>query len=279
MIQYKAQKSFLKEDFCKNLVQEGKTFFDNNISGGDVIHGGRNFIPNSSLDWHDLCEKNESWKKLNKKLNSQEFLDYVSGLFDQNNEQYKCIKLYTKKRNFSANLNQKVKISGFKTLLGAMVYKSYLFFTRHLISFFNSIFRRKVSLELLIDFSIASKGYTREVHRDSNNRKFVFLIYLNSLSSSAEEGGEFVTWKLKENKDYKSGRPNPNDCEVIEKISPEPGKLIVFKNDNFSFHSVSKMTSVENRYFIYGGFTQLSGKNKFMEKYDYSMKTEFNIYL
>ena len=33
----------------------GKDFFDNHISGGDVIHGGRNFIPNTSLDWHDLC--------------------------------------------------------------------------------------------------------------------------------------------------------------------------------------------------------------------------------
>ena len=46
-------------------INEGKDFFDNHISGGDVIHGGRNFIPNTSLDWHDLCKKNPSWKKLN----------------------------------------------------------------------------------------------------------------------------------------------------------------------------------------------------------------------
>ena len=76
---------------------------------------------------------------------------------------------------------------------------------------------------MLIDFSIASKGYTREIHRDSNNRKFVFLIYLNSLNDSAEEGGEFVTWKLKDNVDSQSGRPNQDDCEVIEKFRPSQG--------------------------------------------------------
>lgn len=279
MIKYRAQKNYLNKQFCNNLVNEGKDFFDNHISGGDVIHGGRNFIPNTSLDWHELCKKKPSWKKLNEKLNSQDFLDYVSGLFDEKDEEFKCIKLYSKKRKFSSNLNQKVKIAGIKTLIGAIIYKCYLYLSRHFLSLYSSIFENKTSLELLIDFSIASKGYTREIHRDSNNRKFVFLIYLNSLNDSAEEGGEFVTWKLKDNVDSQSGRPNQDDCEVIEKISPEPGKLIIFKNDNYSFHSVSKMTSSENRFFIYGGFTQLSGKNRFMEKYDHTMKTEFNIYL
>ena len=227
----------------------------------------------------NFAKKKPSWKKLNEKLNSQDFLDYVSDLFDEKDEEFKCIKLYSKKRKFSSNLNQKVKIAGIKTLIGAIIYKCYLYLSRHFLSLYSSIFENKTSLELLIDFSIASKGYTREIHRDSNNRKFVFLIYLNSLNDSAEEGGEFVTWKLKDNVDSQSGRPNQDDCEVIEKISPEPGKLIIFKNDNYSFHSVSKMTSSENRFFIYGGFTQLSGKNRFMEKYDHTMKTEFNIYL
>ena len=30
--------------------------FDNHISGGDVIHGGRNFIPNTSLDWLNFAK-------------------------------------------------------------------------------------------------------------------------------------------------------------------------------------------------------------------------------
>ncbi len=279
MIKYKTQKNFLDQQLCKNLVNEGKDFFDNYISGVDLIHGGRNFIPNSSLDWHTLCRNNPSWKKLNEKLNSQKFLDYVSGLFDEKDEGFKCIKLYTKRRQFSSNLNQKVKIAGMKTLIGSMIYKSYFYLSRHILSLYSLIFQKKTSLELLIDFSIASKGYSREIHRDSNNRKFVFLIYLNSLNDSSENGGEFVTWKLKDNVDSKSGRPNQNDCEIIEKISPEPGKLIIFKNDNYSFHSVSKMTSNEKRFFIYGGFTQLSGKNRFMKNYDHTMKTEFNMYL
>ena len=279
MIKYRAQKNFLDQQFCNNLVKEGKNFFDNNVSGGDLIHGGRNFIPNTSLDWHNLCKDNQSWKNLNEKLNSQDFLDYVSKLFDEKDEEFKCIKLYSKRRQFSSNLNQKVKIAGAKTLFGAIFYKCFLYLSRHILSMYSSIFEKKTSLELLIDFSIASKGYTREIHRDSNNRKYVFLIYLNSLNDSSKEGGEFVTWKLKDNVDSKSGRPNQDDCEIIEKISPEPGKLIIFKNDNYSFHSVSKMTSNENRFFIYGGFTQLSGRNRFMEKYDHTMKTEFNIYL
>lgn len=279
MIKYKAQKNFLDQQFCNSLLNEGRIFYENHISGGDVIHGGRNFIPNTSLNWHTLCKSNPSWKKLNEKLNSQNFLDYVSSLLDEKDEQFKCIKLYTKRREFSSNLNQKVKIAGIKTLFGTIIYKSYMCLSRHILSLYSLIFENKTSLELLIDFSIASKGYSREIHRDSNNRKFVFLIYLNSLKDPLKEGGEFVTWKLNDNVDSKSGRPNQDDCEVIERISPEPGKLIVFKNDNHSFHSVSKMMTSENRFFIYGGFTQLAGKNRFMKKHDKSMKTEFNIYL
>ena len=152
MIKYRAQKNYLDKQFCNNLVNEGKDFFDNHISGGDVIHGGRNFIPNTSLDWHDLCKKKPSWKKLNEKLNSQDFLDYVSGLFDEKDEEFKCIKLYSKKRQFSSNLNQKVKIAGIKTLIGAIIYKCYLYLSRHFLSLYSSIFENKTSLELLIDF-------------------------------------------------------------------------------------------------------------------------------
>ena len=125
MIKYRAQKNFLDQQFCNNLVKEGKNFFDNNVSGGDLIHGGRNFIPNTSLDWHNLCKDNQSWKNLNEKLNSQDFLDYVSKLFDEKDEEFKCIKLYSKRRQFSSNLNQKVKIAGAKTLFGAIFYKTY----------------------------------------------------------------------------------------------------------------------------------------------------------
>ena len=43
-------------------------------------------------------------------------------------------------------------------------------------------------MELLYDYSISPNGYFREIHRDSDARTIVFLIYLNDLSSEGTGG-------------------------------------------------------------------------------------------
>ena len=46
-----------------------------------------------------------------------------------------------------------------------------------------------------MDFSIATKGYFREIHRDSDNRIYVFLLFLNKIKN--DKGGKFKFHKLK----------------------------------------------------------------------------------
>ena len=71
------------------------------------------------------------------------------------------------------------------------------------------LFKKKTNLELLFDFSISQKGYKREIHRDSDSRKIVFLIYLNSFKNNGE-GGNLNLHELI-NKDKKHIPTQPKD--------------------------------------------------------------------
>ena len=67
----------------------------------------------------------------------------------------------------------------------------------------------------------------------------------------------------------------------LQSIKPKPGQLIVFLNDNNSFHGVEKMKNhSQSRDFIYGGYTILSGKNPFIKSNFFKMesRTGFHIY-
>ena len=48
-------------------------------------------------------------------------------------------------------------------ILMAIIYKIYVKLKRNFIFYFNKFFRLRNSIELLIDLSIASKGYEREI--------------------------------------------------------------------------------------------------------------------
>ena len=137
----------------------------------------------------------------------------------------------------------------------------------------------KFPVELLYDTdSTALNGYRREIHRDSDNRLIVFLLYLNPISKEAT-GGSLDIYKLKDkNKTSFEAQPKNEDCELVEKIKPDYGKLVIFQNTDVSYHAVSEMK--ENkivRHFLYGGFTILKGKNPFI-KSSQKFKTPFTIY-
>ena len=68
------------------------------------------------------------------------------------------------------------------------------------------------------------------------------------------------------------------NCKKIKSIKPKPGQLIVFLNDNNSFHGVEKMKNhSQSRDFIYGGFTLLNKKNPYIDKNN-KVATEFHLY-
>ena len=151
-----------------------------------------------------------------------------------------------------------------------------MFLSLRLVKYF---FLNKNPLELLFDFSIAQNGYSLPIHRDTDARIIIFLIYLNDVTEGSI-GGNFNLFKLKENKGFFPKNPNPSDCDLVESISPKTGRAIFIDGSMDSYHSVDKMIDHnEKRYFIYGSFTSLLKKNdlidyKKTEKYD----TEFNLY-
>ena len=70
-----------------------------------------------------------------------------------------------------------------------------------------------------------------------------------------------------------------NNCEIIEKISPKPGRLVVFLNSHKSLHAVSEMKNHKGlRHFLYGSFTLLGKKNQFLSKSHGSLSTEYNLF-
>ena len=80
-------------------------------------------------------------------------------------------------------------------------------------------------------------------------------------------------------KKKKLAQPDENSCELIESISPKAGRLVIFLNDETSYHAVKKMENSKNyRHFLYGGFTLLLGKNPLLKKTN-KMKTNFDLYL
>ena len=91
-------------------------------------------------------------------------------------------------------------------------------------------------------------------------------------------GGNLEIFKLKKEVENPPALPNKEECEIIKSIVPEPGKLIIFENNNLSYHNVSKIeNSKSSRNFIYGSFTILQGKNTLITTKS-KLNTEFFLY-
>ncbi len=279
-IQFKINKNFIDQDTCEKLINDYKShekFMVNRI----LTHSSRILIPNSSNDWFNLKEKSTEWKNLADRLSSQEFFKMISSSFDNDSEKLKLSNLYTnneKIKNSKFNLDKVIRSTPSKDLIKIILYREIMRLKRLFLSIKNKILFNKKSLELLMDLSVATKGYFREIHRDSDNRKYVFLLFLNKIKDDA--GGQFKFYKLKNIYKKFPIRPNQQDCEEIGSVEPEPGKLIIFKNTHDAYHSVSKMDSNDKRYFIYGGYTLLTGMpDEIKNNSENFVKTNFDYFL
>ena len=70
------------------------------------------------------------------------------------------------------------------------------------------------------------------------------MLYLNSLPSEVK-GGSLDIFKLKNDIIEKPARPKKDMCEKIESIEPKPGRLVIFRNDETSYHSVKNLKTLE----------------------------------
>ena len=269
---------FIEKNLCDHLIQDAKTMVQD--KGFVNINVNRKHLVSSSLEFGSLVENSSHWKTLTDKIDSDSFLSFCKTKLDINEKMYLTNFFKIKSPSdsdisFKSLSNQKVKSISTSALVKYSFYRLYKNLLRK-IKFSKMFFSKKLPVELLYDYSIAGDGYFREIHRDSDSRMIVFLLYLSSLPNETK-GGSLDIFKLKENAKETLARPDPSMCEKIESITPKPGRLVVFKNDNNSYHSVEKLSdSKSSRYFIYGGFTLLSQNNPFITKG--KLKTEFNFF-
>ncbi len=272
--------NFIDKELCIKLIEACNIY--NASRNKNEIHGGRQFLSSTGLEFNNLLENSKDWKNLENKINSLEFLNFCLKELDLK-KKFSLVNFF-KLRNLTNFQKLYKKIStttgrsiSLKNLIFYFLTRIYRDILRK-IKFSKLFYPNKSAVELLFDYSKAGNGYSRKIHRDSDNRLVVFLIYLNSPSTTDDHsGGDFDIYKLIDGV-KSTAYPGKKNCKKITSIKPETGKLIVFLNNDESFHGVEEMKNHSDyRHFIYGGFTLLNQKSPYI-KNKTSVDTEFHLY-
>jgi len=280
-MKYFSVDNFINKKLCKKLIKESNSI--KNIKNKTEIHGGRKFLSSTDIEFYNLLNNSKDWRNLVNQINSEKFLGSCLRKFNLEEKKFSLVDFF-KYKNLTNIQKSYKKLSSTVTRListkNLILYSLIRIYRDGLRKFkFSKLFYpNKSAVELLFDYSKAGNGYSRQIHRDSDNRLVVFILYLNSPSKTDNhKGGNFDIYKLingKKNVPF----PDKKNCKKIKSIKPKPGQLIVFLNDNNSFHGVEKMKNhSQSRDFIYGGFTLLNKKNPYIDKNN-KVATEFHLY-
>ena len=278
---YEIIKEFLTPDLCRELVND---FHRLTSPETNRWHGGRKLIPKTSPLFVDLCRESGPWRKLAERLEDPQFSLNLMRTLSIKPDDYKFTDFYGEMSRRFLFLKRKagapVRNSHPLVLVAWLLYGFFIRSTVLALAFWSSIQRRKLA-ELFFDASAAENGYSREIHRDSDSRVFVFLLYLNSPKKmSNATGGELCLHDLVHPIDEPD--PQPDECAVrtIATIEPEPGCLVVFENDETSYHSVPQMSGFEDeRVFLYGSLTVLAGRALAFDGLKKTLPTDYKMYL
>ena len=228
-------------------------------------------------------------------MNELKNIDNLSEISKSSIEEFKLTEL---KKKDTFNIFSKFNIGDIEKKYSALLEHKigsmppYKLFFISIIRLLDTYFRRLISIKdyllrkrpliPLFDYSFSSNGYGREIHRDSDNRLIVVLLYLNDLDSSSL-GGDLEIYKIKKEKIKQNiypPQPNKKDCDLEYVIKPKRGRLVMFVNQFNSYHGVSEMINdKKGRHFIYGGYTYPSSlfvKNKRL--LNTKLKTEMFLY-
>jgi hypothetical protein len=271
MFRYKVINNFISKDLCFKLINDAGIIHDDSFV---KIQTNRNFLSSSSIYFNELKEKSSCWKDFTKNINSNNFLIECCNNLKVDPTQFRKVnffniqndnKYFIKFKNIGAKKIQSLSLISilkyFLFKLARQIYRKIKYS-----KFFNS---DCIPVELLYDYSKAENGYYNNIHRDTDSRIIVFLIYLNTIDG---EGGNLELYKK-----IKKSTSDQFEYELIEKIHPEPGKLVIFLNEDDSYHGVSLLKNASSsRHFLYGGFTSLSQNNPFITKK--ILNTQFNLY-
>jgi len=280
MTKYKIIENFLNPSDCKNLIKDAENTFDN-IGNRQILNNNRELTQSTSIKFRALLNNSKTWQELNKKISSQQFFDKCMNDLKDYDNKFITTNFFSPKAISSQYEKYKelqLKKVGFLSsfsLLKILSFRFYLFLKRIL----KYKFTNKNYVELIYDYSKAQNGYKREIHRDSDARTLIFLIYLNNLSQEATGGSLLIHEYINKNKKNIPPQPSSKDCKLIEKIQPKEGRMVIFLNSDDSFHSVEEMINHNDyRYFIYGSFTLLGKKNPLLKSKFKKFKTEFHLF-
>ena len=271
--------NFINPQDCKDLINDAKKFTNN--KNFFKYHGNREDLTSSSLAHNQLLLDSMNWKNFANKINSREFFEMCcdklgvdSGKFQIKNH-FNISSPTRNQKIYKMMSALKINLIPSKSLLKYLAYRIYRDLIRK-IKFSNLFNISKKPIELLYSYSKAGNGYKREIHRDSDSRLIVCVLYLNELPETGEGGSFDIYKRVKEDKNL--AQPSNTSCEKIESIKPGVGKLIIFLNEDSSYHAVSEMKNYEGfRYFIYGSFTLLADKNNLIKNKS-SLSTDYHNY-
>jgi len=269
---------WLDADLCRRLMEDGDRYCP--TSSGRTFHGGRHYVPNTTADWRALVNSSRAWRDLEDRLASPEFLAWIVQEIDGRGSLAPA-KVYSGRRTALERFlrgDDRLETTRILRRLGRRLHQIQLGIRRRAIYHGNRLLRRRTAVELLCDYSRAGDGYGRVVHRDSDMRRYVFLLYLNALDDGAA-GGTLDVYRPADGQAGSPAWPDEDECVLEDSVRPAQGRLVVFRNSHDSYHGVATMTGHGTvRHFIYGGFTQLGGLNPNMQGSTGSIPTEFHLY-
>lgn len=271
---YKIIDNFLDKKTCEELIKDANLFSDSHIEALNK----RMLLMSTSLRYQNLLNKSPAWNKLHLKINSNTFLNFALENLEIK-KKFEITNFYNTKKpssllkRFKDLNNKSLSIIGNLNLIFYLFYKFY----RNIVRNFKYKFTFKSYVELLYDYSKSPNGYKREIHRDSDARTIVFLLYLNDLSKDSSGGNLEIYRYLK--KGNIPSQPKEEDCELIQSIEPKSGRIILFLNSSDSLHAVDEMRNNDGyRHFLYGSFTLLAKKNPLIKKSKGALKTNYNVF-
>jgi len=276
MLQYRVIENFINENECGELIEDGKKFLEIK-SEREIISNNRQIIGSTSVTYNELLKNSKNWENLHEKINSHQFYQECLKNFNLDSNQFELKNFFFKKelsnieKKYKNLINRKFSYLKIGTLFKLLLFRTY----KEILFKIKFLFKKKINLELLFDFSISQKGYKREIHRDSDSRIIVFLLYLNSFKNNGEGGDLNLHELINKDKKHIPAQPKDENCRIVKTLSPKAGNLVLFLNNAEAFHSVSEMMGEEKRYFLYGSYTALNNKNPFIKNSADKLKTEF----
>ena len=120
--------NFIDKELCERLIQASEKY--NNIEKKNEIHGGRQFLSSTSLEFNKLLKNSKDWADLESKINSKEFLEFCINKLELKNKKFSLVnyfkqKKFTKfKKLYKQSSNTPAKLISKKNLIIYFFFKS-----------------------------------------------------------------------------------------------------------------------------------------------------------